>query len=56
MRERIPYKGGFEHDVFSSWRHVFAYASRAGVCKKAKKQHNRRKRRFLKSRLDSTQD
>lgn len=51
MQDRIPAKGGFEHDVFSGWRRVTCYTSKPGVCKKAKRQHNKRKRRLLRSQI-----
>lgn len=44
----LPYKGGLECDVFSSWRKVLCYTSRAGVCKYAKRKYNRRVRRLAK--------
>lgn len=46
-------RGGFEQDVFTSWRRVLCYTQRAGVCKKAKRQANRRERRDRKL-LDRT--
>lgn len=41
-------KGGFEQDVFTGWRKVLCYTQNAGVCKKAKKQYNKRVRRQIK--------
>ena len=38
-------KDGGEYDVVSRWRKVLCYTQRAGVCKKIKKQINRRVRR-----------
>lgn len=43
---RIPYKSGFEQDVFSNRaRQRYCYTQRAGVCKKAKRQYNKRLRK-----------
>jgi hypothetical protein len=47
---REPAKGGFEQDVFSRWRKFLYYTQRPGVCKKAKKQNNRRFRKGWKWR------
>jgi hypothetical protein len=38
-------KGPDEADAFTSWRKLYCYTSRAGVCKKIKRQANRRERR-----------
>ena len=51
MRDRIPTKGGLEDDVLSGWRRVLCYTSKPGICKKAKKRYNKRKRKLLKSRI-----
>ena len=40
-----PVKSGDEQDVFTGWRKVYKYTQRAGVCKKVKRQANRRERR-----------
>lgn len=50
---RIPYKSGFEQDVFSSRaRQSYCYTQRAGVCKKAKKQYNKRLRKAVRFGAD----
>jgi hypothetical protein len=52
MQDRIPAKGGLEDDVFSSrWRSLLCYTSKPGICKKAKKRYNKRKRKLLKPRI-----
>ena len=47
-----PPQPGFEQDVFTRWRRVTGYLHRAGVCKAAKRQWNRRERRA--SRIHTT--
>ena len=47
-----PPKTGFEQDVFSVWRKMLCYTQRAGVCKKAKRQVNRRTRRRGKREIE----
>ena len=44
-----PPKSGFEVDVICA-RHIYKYTAQAGVCKKAKRQINRRGRH--KARLE----
>jgi len=44
-----PAKSGFEQDVVTGWRRVLCYTLRAGVCKKAKRQMNKRFRRKWKA-------
>ena len=46
-----PLKTGFEYDAILT-RHIYCYTGRAGVCKKAKKQINKRARRLWKRRID----
>ena len=41
-----PARSGFEDDVFSKWRRVLKYTQRSGVCKKAKRQANKRSRKW----------
>lgn len=48
---RIPLKGGAEHDVFSGWRRVLCYTSRAGVCKSVKRKYNKRLRKAIKAEV-----
>lgn len=48
-----PAKGGLEQDVFSAWRKFLCYTQRPGVCKKAKKQNNRRFRKKGKREADN---
>jgi hypothetical protein len=45
----LPLKTGFEYDVLTKARHNYCYTSKAGTCKKAKKQYNRRVRKHLKA-------
>jgi hypothetical protein len=44
-------RDGAEQDVFTSWRRVLCYTSRAGVCKKVKRKANRRERREAKAEI-----
>lgn len=46
--KRIKEIDGAEEDVFSGWRRVLCYTQRAGVCKRIKRQYNRRFRRASK--------
>lgn len=39
---------GREEDVFSSWRHIYCYTQRAGVCAEVKRGARRRERREAK--------
>lgn len=48
---RIPLKGGDEQDVFSGWRKVLCYTSRAGVCKAVKRKYNKRLRKAMKAEV-----
>jgi len=48
MGHKEKLKDGAEYDVVTGWRNVMCYTSRAGVCKKIKKQMNRRIRRESK--------
>jgi hypothetical protein len=44
--------GGAEQDVFSRyWRRRLCYLARAGVCRKVKRQANRRERREGKAEI-----
>ena len=51
--QRIPLKGGDEYDILTNARKYYKYAGRAGVCKKVKKQYNKRYRRLFKKSVDS---
>jgi len=45
-------RGGAEQDVFSRyWRRRLCYLARAGVCRKVKRQANRRERREGKAEI-----
>ena len=54
MGHREPLKGGDEYDVFTGWRKVLKYTSRAGVCRWVKAKFNRRMRREAKSEIRKT--
>ena len=43
----IKMRGGFENDVFSGWRKLLCYTKKPGVCKKAKRQYNKRFRKAV---------
>ena len=43
-----PLKTGFEYDAILA-RHIYKYTGKAGVCKKAKRQVNKRSRRAGKA-------
>lgn len=45
MGTRQLLKGGAEYDVVTRWRRVLCYTTRAGVCRKIKRQMARRRRR-----------
>lgn len=45
LGHRAKLKGGGEWDVFSRWRRVLCYTSRSGVCKRVKRQFNKRQRK-----------
>lgn len=46
MTERIPLKGGDEHDALTRWRRLIKF--RAGQRKKAKRSYIKRLRKWLK--------
>jgi hypothetical protein len=48
-KEKIPLKGGEEHDFLTNWKQV--HNNRNGGSKKAKKKYNKRLRHFLKKEL-----
>ncbi len=43
--------GGTEWDVFTRWRKVLCYTSRAGVCKTVKRAYNKRQRKLVKMEI-----
>jgi len=49
MKQKL--KNGGEFDVVSKWRHVLCYLQRPKVCKKIKRQMNKRFRREAKKEL-----
>jgi hypothetical protein len=51
MGHREKMTNGAEYDVFSSWRKYLCYTSKPGVCKKIKRQFNKRVRRQAKQDL-----
>ena len=50
-KERIPMKGGEEHDALTSARRFYVYLARSGVSKAIKKKYNKRFRRHQKEQL-----
>ena len=47
MIKRIPMKG-YEFDVLTKARHFYCYTKRPGVCKRIKRQYNKRFRKRTK--------
>ena len=52
-KDKIPLKGGAEHDALSKARKWYKYLDRPGVVKKIKRQYNRRFRQNGKKQIES---